>query len=335
MKNTFSTRGKSPPCTGDSGEDRSRPCLKNTLATFYGETNHFQEPHRLLQVTKMIQKRQRLAPQTILTYLACLKKFVDYLAIRDNIDAARIQAAMNEVKSIYTTSAACDSRRKADERFKLVPSHNIFVARHEQVRKLLQENVEEESLSLKEEKALNYFLLQARLNCRNQPIMNLTWEMLEEIQRSGSVLMSRHKTGQYYDVALRVEPDQIPCTTWKRRTDESSRQFRYSSFLLRRVQRIEVWLARSPKSSQRSSAIEPLTSASTPTQWESTGREECSSWGRMRKSLLMSWPSICTRLDIHSKQLRNITCQPTEIDCWITSSTIFARSPKKTRCQNQ
>ena len=145
-------------CTGDSGKDRSRPWLKNTLATFYGETNHFQETHRLLQVTMMIQKRQRLAPQTILTYLACLKKFVDYLVIRDNIDAARIHAAMNEVKSIYTTSAACDSRRKADERFKLVSSHNIVVTRHEQVLKLLQENVEEESLSLKEEKALNYFL---------------------------------------------------------------------------------------------------------------------------------------------------------------------------------
>ena len=121
-------------CTGDSGEDRSRPWLKNTLATFYGETNHFQEPHRLLQVT-MIQKRQRLAPQTILTYLACLKKFVDYLVIRDNIDAARIQAAMNQVKAIYTTSTACKSRRKADERFKLVPSHNIVVVRHEQVLK--------------------------------------------------------------------------------------------------------------------------------------------------------------------------------------------------------
>ena len=70
----------------------------------------------------MIQKRQRQAPQTILTYLACLKKFVDYFVIRDNIDAARIQAAMKTVKGIYTTSAACDSRRKADKRFKLVPS---------------------------------------------------------------------------------------------------------------------------------------------------------------------------------------------------------------------
>ena len=287
----------------------------------------------------MIQKRQRLAPQTILTYLACLKKFVDYLVIRDNIDAARIQAAMNEVKSIYTTSAACDSRRKADERFKLVPSHNIVVARHEQVLKLLQENVEEESLSLKEEKALNYFLLQARLNCRNQLIMNLTWEMLEEIQRSGSVLTADTKQANITTSPSVWSLTRSPsCTTWKRRTDESSRQFRYWSFLLRRVQRIEVWLARSPKSSQRSSVIEPLTSASTPTQWGSTWRGECSSWGRMRKSLLMSWPSICTRLGIHSKQLRNITCQPilpTDIDCWITSSTIFARSPKKTRCQNQ
>lgn len=197
-------------CSGDAGGSRNQPWLKNMLATFYGETNHFTEPHRLLQVTMMIQRRQRLAPQTIVTYLASLKKFVDYLVIRDNIDAARIQAAMNEVKGIYSTSAAADSRRKADERFKLVPSHNIVVTRHEQVLKLLQENLEEESLSLKEEKALNYFLLQARLNCRNQPIMNLTWEMLEEIQRNGSVLTSKHKTGQYYDVALRVEPDQIP-----------------------------------------------------------------------------------------------------------------------------
>ena len=154
---------------------------------------------------------QRLAPQTILTYLACLKRFVDYLVIRDNIDAARIQAAMNEVKGIYPTSAASDRRRKADERSKLVPTHNLVVTRHEQVLKLLQENVEQErSISLKEEKVLNYFLLQARLNCRKQPIMNMTWEKLKEIQRSGSVLTSRHKTGQYYDVALRVEPDQIP-----------------------------------------------------------------------------------------------------------------------------
>ena len=197
-----------------SNEERwDRPWFKNTLAIFYGETAHFTQPQRLLQVARAIQQRQQLAPQTVVTYLCALKKFTDYIVIRENVDGTRINAALDEVKGIFQSSAVIDSRKRATERFQKVPRHEIVVTRHEQVLKILQQNLdaaEDERLSLKEEKTLNYFLLQSRLNCRSQPVLDLTWEKLEEIKSKGSILTSRHKTGQYYDVALRVEQDQIP-----------------------------------------------------------------------------------------------------------------------------
>ena len=183
--------------------------LKNMLATFYGETDHFKDPRLLLDVAHKIQLRQKLAPQTMITYLACLKKFINYLVMRDGINGSGILAAVGIAKASFSSAAASESRQKATDRFKRVPSHGMVVKRHGQVIEILQQNLEEELLLLKEEKALNFFLMQCRLNCRSQPILLLTWTALVEIKQKGIILTNRHKTGQYYDVAIRVQDDQF------------------------------------------------------------------------------------------------------------------------------
>ena len=51
--------------------------------------------------------------------------------------------------------------------------------------------------------------MQCMLNCRSQPILRLTWTALAEIRQKDIILTNRHKTGQYYNVAIRVQDDQF------------------------------------------------------------------------------------------------------------------------------
>ena len=165
--------------------ENDNPWLKHLLATFYGETDHFKDPRLLLDVAHKIQLRQKLAPQTMITYLACLKKFINYLVMLDGINGSGILATVGIAKASFSSAAASESRQKATDRFKRVPSHGMVVKRHGQVIGILHQNLEEEFLLLKEEKSLNFFLMQCRLKCRSQPILLLTWTALVEIKQKG------------------------------------------------------------------------------------------------------------------------------------------------------
>ena len=85
----------------------------------------------------------------------------------------------------------------------------MVVKWHGEVIEILQQNLEDEFLPLKEEKSLSFFQMQCRLNCRSQPILLSSWMELVEIVQKGIILTNRQKTGQYYDVVLRVQDDQF------------------------------------------------------------------------------------------------------------------------------
>ena len=125
--------------------ENDSPWLKDMLATFYGETDHFKDPRLLLDVAHKIQLRQKLAQQTMITYLAWLKKFINYLVMRDGINGSGILAAVGIVKASFSSAAASESRQKATDHFKRVPSHAMIVKRHGQVIELLQLNIETSS----------------------------------------------------------------------------------------------------------------------------------------------------------------------------------------------
>ena len=91
----------------------------------------------------------------------------------DGINGSGILAAVGIAKASFSSAAASESRQKATDRFKRVPSHEKVVKRDGQVIEILQQNLEE-FLLLNEEKALNFFLMQCRLNCRSQPVLLLT-----------------------------------------------------------------------------------------------------------------------------------------------------------------
>ena len=171
--------------------ENDSPWLKNKLATFHGETDHFRDPRLLLDVAHKIQLRQKLAPQN--DYLFGVpQEIYNYLVMRNGINGSGIPAAVGIAKASFSSTAASESRRKATDRFKRVPSHEMVVKRDGQVIEILQQNLEDEFLLLKEEKALNFFLIQCRLNCKSQPILLLTWTALVEIKQKGIILTNRH-----------------------------------------------------------------------------------------------------------------------------------------------
>ena len=75
----------------------------------------------------------------MITYLACLKKFINYFGMRDGINGSEILSAVGIAKASISSAAASESRQKATDRFKRVPSHEMVVKRHGQVIETLQQ----------------------------------------------------------------------------------------------------------------------------------------------------------------------------------------------------
>ena len=99
---------------------------------------------------------------------------------------------------------------KKARKFSRVPSLHQVTKRQLQVIEVLERDLEEKNLTTTTLKALNFFLLQCRLNVTPGPILNVTWECFDSHLKAGHVYeTSDHKTGKFYDVAVRIEADQI------------------------------------------------------------------------------------------------------------------------------
>ena len=112
------------------------------------------------------------------------------------------------------------------EMFSKVPSHAVLSQRKTDVIERLSEDLQSKTLSLNNLKALNFFLMQVRLNTTSGPILKLKWETFENKLSKGLVHETDdHKTGHVYDVALMIQPDQVEFL-WelKRRCEQESGQ---------------------------------------------------------------------------------------------------------------
>ena len=74
---------------------------------------------------------------------------------------------------------------------------------------LLQQNPEDGSLLLKSLQEPPLFPHAMKAKLQDQAILLLTMMGLAEVKHNGSMLFNRYKTGQHYDIALRVPNDQI------------------------------------------------------------------------------------------------------------------------------
>ena len=196
---------------------------------FSGETHGFTKPKLLMNVVNEMKKRRSISPQTIPNYINMLKKFVKHCFNNENVKfyLNSIMLAIDDVRTAYNKPVINNAREKRQEMFKKVPNHSLVALRKSQILEMLNEKIKNEQYTYLEDKTLNFFLLQLRLNIRQGPILSLTWSAVDQMieQRkaktqtdensssnnencpSGSTdpneieLTNRHKTGNMGPVA--------------------------------------------------------------------------------------------------------------------------------------
>ena len=120
-----------------------------------------------------------------------------------------MQKALRDARRKFAPNLARSSKESKKDKFSRVPSLHQVTKRQQQVIEVLERDLEEKNLTTTL-KAINFFLLQCRLNVKPGPILNVTWECFDSHLKAGHVYeTSDHKTGKFFDVAVRIEADQI------------------------------------------------------------------------------------------------------------------------------
>ena len=174
-------------CAGNDTNSQSRQGLLQTLALLYGATHGLKRPQNLLPASLDLQERKMLKPQTMLNYLAAFTSFVDYCFLFEFPGDSRNHVTMNgaimNARKAYSTAATKNYRVVAQEMRAKVPSRSLVCERYTSILKLLEKNLVESTLTYKEQQALNFFVLQVRLNTRSGPLLDLNWRSFKSSRK--------------------------------------------------------------------------------------------------------------------------------------------------------
>ena len=182
------------------------------------------QPHKDLLVKKCtkfcifsrVELRRQWEPSTTNWYMSqfrvCLEYFHAYekRQMKKEFCLSTIQKALRDARRSFAPNLARCSKESQKDKFSRVTSLYQVTKRQQQVIEVLERDLEEKNLTTTTLKALNFFLLQCRLNVKPGPILNVTWECFDSHLKAGHVYeTSDHKTGKFFDVAVRIEADQI------------------------------------------------------------------------------------------------------------------------------
>ena len=137
-------------------------------------------------------------------YMSHLTNFIKYLdtyeenAKHPDFKLSNMLTAIRDTKRLIAPDVSKSRKLRANERFDKVPSLKLLIERKQQVVETLEEDLHMRALTVNQLKALNFFLLQVRLNCRAGPLLNITWEEYEKWLKNGETIETdEHKTGKH------------------------------------------------------------------------------------------------------------------------------------------
>ena len=139
-------------------------------------------------------------------YESQFKVFLDYChtyekrQMKKEFCLSTMQNALRDARRECAPNLARCSKENKKDKFSRVPSQHQVTKRLQQVIEVLDRDLEEKNLTTTTLKALNFFLLQCRLNVRPGPILNVTWECFDSHLKAGHVNETSHgdhKTGKF------------------------------------------------------------------------------------------------------------------------------------------
>lgn len=163
-----------------------------------------------------MKQRRNWAATSIDTFMAHFKTFIKYCDTYESHNMKKGFDREKMFKAIVDTKRRFANEKKKTilvgkkHKFALVPKYKQVRTRLTQVEETLTRDLGEKTLTVKQLKALNYFLLQTRLNVRSGVILGLTWEVFDSKLQFGYMHESNeHKTGALFMTGVNVKPDQV------------------------------------------------------------------------------------------------------------------------------
>ena len=140
------------------------------MAQMFNMTRSLRSPELLVKGCLEMKTAKNLKPQTMLNYLSIFKLFVDQCYLNREIAKCddgfdRMKAAIAAARKAFSP-AALNAHQASEKMLALVPSNEQVRLRYRQVLEILATNMQQNTLSYRKQQALNFFLLQARINTR-------------------------------------------------------------------------------------------------------------------------------------------------------------------------
>ena len=158
-----------------SGENRKwsleRGGIVKLMAQMFNMTRSLRCPELLVKGCLEMKTAKNLKSQTMLNYLSIFKLFVDHCYLNREIAKCddgfdRMKAAIAAARKAFSPAAALNAHQASEKMLALVPSNEQVRLRYRQVLEILATNMQQNTLSYRKQQALNFFLLQARINTR-------------------------------------------------------------------------------------------------------------------------------------------------------------------------
>ena len=159
-------------CSGDNRKwCLDRAGIVKLMAQMFNMTSSLRCPELLVKGCLEMKTAKNLKPQTMLNYLSIFKLFVDYCYLNKEIAKCddgfdRMKAAISAARKAFSPTAALNANQASEKKLSLVPSNEQVRLRYRQVLDILATNMQQKTLSYRKQQALNFFLLQARINTR-------------------------------------------------------------------------------------------------------------------------------------------------------------------------
>ena len=187
--------------------------FKNFLSRVILDTKEFEETTKLSSSVRHFQESNGLKRITMCSYLGRLKKFFNFLELHaakrfPHFKTHSWDKVLDELRVRVQIGAQKEKKRMKKELQSKVPSLTEVQRVSSMITDFLNKDLADKKLKYKELSAMNFLILAFRLNCRSGPLLNLTWEHVRTIKKTGSLDTDQHKTGRYYDVTIKIENDQ-------------------------------------------------------------------------------------------------------------------------------
>ena len=159
-------------CSGDNRKwSLDRAGVVKLMAQMFNMTSSLRCPVLLVKGCLEMKTAKNLKPQTMLNYLSIFKLFVEFCYLNKEIAKCddgfdRMKAAITAARKAFSPAAALNANQASENMLSLVPSNEQVRLRYRQVLDILASNMQQKTLSYRKQQALDFFLLQARINTR-------------------------------------------------------------------------------------------------------------------------------------------------------------------------